>query len=105
MLQGKGSFAIVAGVLLLTVGLTGCLQQQDIESVGCMDGGEETNESMGLATGTDTAPGLNAAPDREADVTTTQQPDVEQLKLGTVLPLTDSDSSEAVSQNLEVVSL
>jgi neutral amino acid transport system substrate-binding protein len=91
MLQGKGSFAILAGILLVTAGFAGCLQQQEIERVGCMDGNE--TGTAGLSYDPSSADGAEADPpaasEEDDELTVAQQdPNVPQLKLGTILPLT-----------------
>lgn len=88
LVTGKGHFAVIAAILMLTVGLAGCLQEQEVTRVGCLDEGEGGSQ-MGLG---DQA---SEEPTRaEADEATDQVPaslvqhEGPQLKLGSILPLT-----------------
>lgn len=90
MLQGKGSFAIIAGLLMLTAGLTGCATPGPGPGQGaasaCLgqDGGQGTAESHGGAEASPEVPvdGEQLAP------ASLQQNQSEPIKIGTLLPLT-----------------
>lgn len=87
MFPGKGSYAIAVGVLLLTVGLTGCLQEPEVTRVGCMDEADDAETEVEAPSSGESelaAEHQTVAPTAEL----LAQHDVPQLKIGSILPLT-----------------
>ncbi len=84
-------YAVIAALLMLTVGLAGCLQQAEVTHVGCMpapdEGGQATTAQ--LATSTIESPSEAMKPQANAQSDDAVQiEDGPALKLGSLLPLT-----------------
>lgn len=87
------TFAITASLLMLTIGLAGCLQQADVTHVGCMPAPDEADDG---GTTNATLPSSSLiADDAHPKATSAQandevqlEGDVPPLRLGTILPLT-----------------
>jgi len=93
MLQGKGSFAIIAGLLMLTAGLAGCAQQpadgEASTTSACLEDGEGSMEDTGDGEA-DSIETEASTPieQRLSPMPSAQQGESEPITIGTLLPLT-----------------
>lgn len=92
-MKGKGSFALVAAILLVTTGLAGCAtpQQGEAAASACLDGsGSGGTESASMAGTAPTTTDADTSSNREEigiDSVEAQQTG-DPIKIGTLLPLT-----------------